>query len=236
DDPLRRGGLPPGGVERPSERDRPRRPAGARRSAVPRRPRARRHRRAQRDAARLRARGAARGDRAGAVPRDRRPARPRARGRQGARPPPGARRHRAEPRARRGPGLAEAARRRPAMSAVGAGELTIRDARVSDASKIMQLINELALRQVMLPRSPASVIEHIRDFVIAELDGRFVGCAALHVIWTDMAEIRSIAVRPDVQKGGIGRAMAERLIAIAEGLGLPKVYCFTYVPGFFEKL
>ncbi len=122
------------------------------------------------------------------------------------------------------------------MSAVGAGELTIRDARVSDASKIMQLINELALRQVMLPRSPASVIEHIRDFVIAELDGRFVGCAALHVIWTDMAEIRSIAVRPDVQKGGIGRAMAERLIAIAEGLGLPKVYCFTYVPGFFEKL
>jgi amino-acid N-acetyltransferase len=115
-------------------------------------------------------------------------------------------------------------------------DLVIRDARVSDAGRIMRLINELAMRQVMLPRSPASVIEHIRDFVVAELDGQFVGCAALHVIWADMAEIRSIAVHPDAQKGGIGRAMAERLIEIAQELGVPKVYCFTYVPGFFEKL
>ncbi len=114
--------------------------------------------------------------------------------------------------------------------------LCIRSAKVSDAGRIMRLINELAVRQVMLPRSPASVIEHIRDFVVAELDGEFVGCAALHVIWSDMGEIRSIAVHPDAQKGGIGRAMAERLIEIAAELGLPKVYCFTYVPGFFEKL
>lgn len=115
-------------------------------------------------------------------------------------------------------------------------ELVIRDAKVTDAAKIMRLINELALRHVMLPRSPASVIEHIRDFVVADLDGEFVGCAALHVIWSDMAEIRSIAVHPDAQKGGIGRAMADRLIDIARDLGVPKVYCFTYVPGFFEKL
>lgn len=114
--------------------------------------------------------------------------------------------------------------------------LVIRDARVTDAGSIMRLINELALRHIMLPRSPASVIEHIRDFVVAEVDGRFAGCAALHVIWSDMAEIRSIAVHPDLHKGGIGRAMAERLIEIAGELGLPKVYCFTYVPGFFEKL
>ncbi|MDA0373844.1 MAG: N-acetyltransferase [Planctomycetota bacterium] len=116
------------------------------------------------------------------------------------------------------------------------GELCIRSAKVSDAGRIMRLINELAVRQVMLPRSPASVIEHIRDFVVAELDGEFVGCAALHVIWSDMGEIRSIAVHPDAQKGGIGRAMADRLIEVAVELGLPKIYCFTYVPGFFEKL
>ena len=115
-------------------------------------------------------------------------------------------------------------------------ELRIRDARVTDAAKIMRLINELALRHVMLPRSPASVIEHIRDFVIAELDGRFVGCGSLHIVWSDMAEIRSIAVDPDVQRDGIGRRMAEHLIEVARQLEVPKVYAFTYVPGFFEKL
>jgi len=117
------------------------------------------------------------------------------------------------------------------MSAV-----VIRDAKVGDAAKIMQLINDLAMRQVMLPRSPASVIEHIRDFVVAEVGGRFAGCAALHVIWSDMAEIRSIAVDPALQYKGLGREMADRLIEIALDLGVPKVYCFTYVPGFFEKL
>lgn len=114
--------------------------------------------------------------------------------------------------------------------------LVIRDARVTDAAPIMRLVNELAMRQVMLPRSPASVIEHIRDFVIAELDGRFVGCGALHVVWSDMAEIRSIAVDPSCQLHGIGRQMAEHLIRIAGELDVPKVYAFTYVPGFFEKL
>ena len=114
--------------------------------------------------------------------------------------------------------------------------LTIRDAKVTDAGRIMRLVNDLALRQVMLPRSPASVIEHIRDFVIAELDGEFVGCGSLHVVWSDMAEIRSIAVDPDVQTKGIGRAMADHLIEVARDLEVPKVYAFTYVPGFFEKI
>ncbi|MGE0141980.1 MAG: N-acetyltransferase [Planctomycetota bacterium] len=114
--------------------------------------------------------------------------------------------------------------------------LVIRPARVSDAAKIMRLVNELAMRQVMLPRSPASVIEHIRDFVVAEVDGRFVGCGALHVVWSDMAEIRSIAVHPNEQKRGVGRAMADQLIAIAQDLGVPNVYAFTYVQGFFEKM
>lgn len=112
----------------------------------------------------------------------------------------------------------------------------IRDAKVTDAPRIMRLVNELAMRHVMLPRSPASVIEHIRDFVVAETDGHFVGCGSLHVVWSDMAEIRSIAVDPSCQKRGVGRAMAEHLIDVARRLELPKVYCFTYVPGFFEKL
>ncbi len=114
--------------------------------------------------------------------------------------------------------------------------INTRKATVRDAPRIMRLVNELAMQQVMLARSPASVIEHIRDFVIAEIDGEFAGCAALHIVWSDMGEIRSIAVDPIYHKQGIGRRMAAELIEEAAQLGVPKLYAFTYVPDFFEKL
>ena len=117
------------------------------------------------------------------------------------------------------------------MSAV-----TIRPATLTDAAAIMELVNRLAAEQVMLPRSLASVIEHIRDFVVAEVDGAFAGCGALAIVWSDMAEIRSIAVDPAHQGLGLGRRMANTLIAEARRLGLPQVMAFTYVVGFFTGL
>ncbi len=114
--------------------------------------------------------------------------------------------------------------------------IVIRKARVADASSVLELVNGLAKKEVMLPRSPASVIENLRDFVVAEEDGRFLGCAALHIVWSDHAEIRSIAVRDVEQKRGLGKQLAERLIAEARDLGIARVIAFTYVPGFFEKL
>lgn len=114
--------------------------------------------------------------------------------------------------------------------------IVIRPAVVADAEPILELINGLAADQIMLPRSPVSVIENLRDFVVAEVDGAFAGCGALHLVWTDMAEIRSIAVAPESQKLGLGRRMADALIADAERLGVAKLFAFTYVPGFFEKL
>jgi amino-acid N-acetyltransferase len=112
----------------------------------------------------------------------------------------------------------------------------VRPARVADARPIMALVNELAVQQVMLPRSPASVIENIRDFFIAEADGRFAGCGALAITWTDIAEVRSLAVQPELQKFGVGKALVEALVADAKGLGIPRLYAFTYVPGFFAKM
>lgn len=114
--------------------------------------------------------------------------------------------------------------------------VTIRRAVLADAQPILELVNGLALEQIMLPRSPGSVIENIRDFVVAEEGGRFVGCGALHVVWTDLAEIRSIAVVPEHHKRGFGRLMAERLVADAEELGVARLFAFTYAPGFFRKL
>jgi amino-acid N-acetyltransferase len=112
----------------------------------------------------------------------------------------------------------------------------VRQALVADAKPIMTLVNELAVQQVMLPRSPASVIENIRDFFLAEVDGEFAGCGALAVTWTDIAEVRSLAVQPAMQKHGVGRVLVDALVADARRLGIPRLYAFTYVPGFFAKM
>ena len=114
--------------------------------------------------------------------------------------------------------------------------VVVRPATIADAPSILGLVNQLAQKQIMLPRSPASVIEGIRDFVVADVDGEFAGCGALHVVWSDLAEIRSLAVEPDIQRGGVGRAMAEALVEDARRLGVPRLFAFTYVPGFFEKM
>ena len=124
--------------------------------------------------------------------------------------------------------------------------VTLRPARVTDARAILDLVNGLAKDQVMLPRSPASVVESIRSFVVAEVcdvgtddapgPPAFAGCGALAVVWTDIAEIRSIAVHPEHQGLGLGRRMAERLIEDAVALDVARVFAFTYVPGFFAKL
>lgn len=114
--------------------------------------------------------------------------------------------------------------------------LTIRPARVNDAGAILKLVNELALQQILLPRSPASVIENIRDFHIAEVNGAFAGCGALHVVWSDMAEIRSIAIVPDHQRTGIGGRLMEQMVQEAEQMGIPRLFAFTYAQGFFAKM
>ncbi len=115
-------------------------------------------------------------------------------------------------------------------------EITVRPALVADVKQILTLVNELAVQQVMLPRSPASVIENVRDFHIAEVDGAFAGCGALAITWTDLAEVRSLAVHPSSQKHGVGRALVEALVVDAKRLGIPRLFAFTYVPDFFQKV
>jgi len=112
----------------------------------------------------------------------------------------------------------------------------LRKARVHDATAILTLINDYARDQVMLPRSPLSVFEGIRDFSVVEQDGEILGCGGLHVVWADLAEVRSIAVRASDKGKRYGFLLAQHLIAEAKELGVPRVFAFTYVPGFFEKL
>ena len=72
-------------------------------------------------------------------------------------------------------------------------------------------------------------------FSKTEVDGKFAGCGALQVVWTDLAEIRSLAIDPDVQQRGLGKEIVDALIADAKELGIARVFAFTYVQGFFEK-
>lgn len=119
---------------------------------------------------------------------------------------------------------------------MSAPEVSLRRATMRDVEPMMDLINGLAAEGLMLPRSPASIVEKLRDFIVATVDGEFAGCGALAIIWTDIAEVRSIAVDPRFQKLGLGRRLAEFLIEEAEDLGIARVMAFTYVTGFFQKL
>ena len=115
-------------------------------------------------------------------------------------------------------------------------ETVIRQAKTDDGLQIHALISKFALQELMLPRALLSIYENIRDFFVAEVDGQIVGCSALHFTWSDMAEVRSLAVHPDFGGKGIGKALVEANIVEARDHGLVQVYAFTYVTDFFSKL
>jgi amino-acid N-acetyltransferase len=113
----------------------------------------------------------------------------------------------------------------------------IRKARMSDVKGIHQLIADYARKGDMLPRSLADIYENLRDyFVFEEDDGELVGSGAIHIMWEDLAEVRSLAVREGKMNRGIGTRLVESCISEAIVLGIGRVFALTYKPGFFEKL
>ena len=87
----------------------------------------------------------------------------------------------------------------------------------------------------MLPRSLSELYENIRDFFVFIQDDTLVGCAALHIFWKDLAEIKSVAVLETTQRKGIGRKLVRVCIREARKLRIAKMFVLTYVPEFFEK-
>jgi len=113
--------------------------------------------------------------------------------------------------------------------------LKIRKATVSDIKLIHKLINEFAKKGEMLPRSLNELYENIRDFLIAEQNNEIKGVCALHILWEDLAEIRSLAVKKESQKKGIGSLLVKKCLNEAKKLGVNKVFVLTYIPEFFKK-
>ena len=114
--------------------------------------------------------------------------------------------------------------------------MRIRKAKITDLKQVHVLINEFAKREQMIPRSLNELYETLRDFVICEENGSVCGVCALHIMWEDLAEIRSLAVDKRYQKLGIGKDLVKQCLKEAKTLGLKRIFALTYHPDFFKKL
>lgn len=115
-------------------------------------------------------------------------------------------------------------------------EFTYKKARIKDARTIHALVNSFAKKDSMLPRSLNEIYEDIRDFVICTNSESIIAVAALHILWEDLGEIRSVAVTKEYQGMGIGRKLIRRCLKEAKALGIQRVFALTYYPDFFAKL
>ena len=119
-------------------------------------------------------------------------------------------------------------------------------AQIHDAQAIHDLINLYAQRGDMLPRTMGEVYENLRDFFVVRAPpeaaagedalGEFLGCTALHIVWSDLAEIKSLAVPENIQSRGVGSLLVRTAVEEARQVGLERVFALTYRPAFFERL
>jgi amino-acid N-acetyltransferase len=114
--------------------------------------------------------------------------------------------------------------------------MKVDNAKVGDADSIRRMINRFADKGDILPRALSEIYENIRDFFVVRNEGEVVACAALHINWLDLAEIRSLVVDEKNQNQRIGSSLVRACLDEAKALGIPTVFCLTREPAFFEKL
>jgi amino-acid N-acetyltransferase len=112
--------------------------------------------------------------------------------------------------------------------------VAVRRARTADVTTIKQLVDSYAGR-VLLAKEIVTLYESVQEFLVAELDGEVVGCGALHVLWQDLGEIRTVAVHPRVVGRGVGHALVTALIANSRELGLRRLFVLTFEKQFFAR-
>ena len=111
----------------------------------------------------------------------------------------------------------------------------VEKAKIADVPQIHKLVNSFSEKGLMLARPLSEIYEAMRDFFVIREGSKVVACAALHVSWSDLAEIRSVAVAEDKQKTGLGGKLVAACLKEAEELGIKTVFCFTYRPEFFRR-
>jgi len=115
-------------------------------------------------------------------------------------------------------------------------QISVRPARTSDVPHIQRLVEPLAERRILLGKDRVVLYEAVQEFRIAEDEtGAVIGCGALHVMWEDLGEVRTLAVESDWLGKGVGHAILERIEADARELGLSRLFCLTFETEFFGR-
>lgn len=114
--------------------------------------------------------------------------------------------------------------------------LNIRKATIDDVKSIYALINRYARARKLLPRALSHIYDNVRDFVVCESKRKqIIACCALHVVWEDLGEIKSLVVKREYQSKKIGTALIKQCLAEAKQLGVKRIFALTYVPEFFLR-
>ena len=111
--------------------------------------------------------------------------------------------------------------------------ITIRPAKTSDVKAIRALVDSFAAPGKMLSKETVTLYESVQEFTVAERDGVIIGCGALHVLWEDLAEVRTVAVSEEFQKQGVGHQILEAIIEKARAVGVERIFCLTFQTKFF---
>ncbi|PJE96292.1 N-acetylglutamate synthase [Streptomyces carminius] len=116
-------------------------------------------------------------------------------------------------------------------------EVTVRRARTGDVRAVRRLIDTYARDRILLDKPMVTLYEDIQEFWVAERDhdARVVACGALHVMWEDLAEVRTLAVDPALRGAGVGHLVLEKLLQTARRLGVRRIFCLTFEVDFFAR-
>ncbi|CAN7385018.1 amino-acid N-acetyltransferase [Mycolicibacterium frederiksbergense] len=112
--------------------------------------------------------------------------------------------------------------------------VTVRRASTSDVPAIKELVDIYAGR-ILLEKNLVTLYEAVQEFWVAELAGEIVGCGALHVLWADLGEVRTVAVNPKVRGHGVGYRVVDQLLKVARDLHLSRIFVLTFETEFFGR-
>ncbi|MEI6648631.1 MAG: amino-acid N-acetyltransferase [Actinomycetes bacterium] len=111
----------------------------------------------------------------------------------------------------------------------------IRGARTSDVKAIRHIIDTYSLQRRLLSKETVTLYEAVQEFTVAVLDGEVVGCGALHILWEDLAEVRTLAVAENLRGAGVGHAILSRIVERAREIGVDRIFCLTFETEFFGR-
>ena len=114
-------------------------------------------------------------------------------------------------------------------------QILVRPARTADIKAIRSIIDTYVLGRRLLSKETVTLYETVQEFTIAEYEGEIVGCGALHVLWEDLAEVRTVAVLESMRGKGVGNAIIKNIVERAYSLGVARIFCLTFETDFFGR-